>query len=133
MSVDRLTRINHLVQHEIAGALFKVVNDASFDASRVTITRVATSSDLRRARVSVSILGTPAEQEPLMQTLLRHRKDFQDHLARHVVMKYTPRLSFHLDGSIAGGDKVLHLIQDLEQEHPEWTDEEDAGEETDRG
>ncbi|HMP73054.1 MAG TPA: 30S ribosome-binding factor RbfA [Kiritimatiellia bacterium] len=124
MSVDRLSRINNLVQHEIAGALFKVMNEAAFDASRVTVTRVATSSDLRRARVSVSILGEPEEQSRLLNLLHRHRKDFQDHLAKTVVLKYTPRLSFHLDGSIEGGDRVLHLLQDLEQEHPEWLEEE---------
>ncbi len=66
-----------------------------------------------------------------MNLLRQHRKDIQREVSKHVVLKYTPHLSFHSDDSIAEGDRVLHLIDDLEAEHPEWKDSSDADEQTD--
>ena len=44
----------------------------------------------------------------------------QAELARHVVLKYTPHLVFHLDDSIERGSRVLEILRDLE--HPRSED-----------
>ena len=51
---------------------------------------------------------------------MTHRHEVQAAIAKDVVMKYTPHVSFHLDESIAQGDHILKLIADLEAEHPDW-------------
>lgn len=120
MTTQRLVRINQLLQQEIAEQLYRIVNDESFDMSAVTVTRVDTTSDLRQAHVYVSIRGDEATQTKMLRQLVSHRHEVQAAIAKHVVMKYTPQVSFQLDKSLAKGDHVLKLISDLEHEHPDW-------------
>lgn len=118
MSIDRLTRVNQLLKQEIAESLFRVVNDPGADIASVTVTRVVTSSNLRNAKVYVSIRGDEAHQEQLLNLIKHHRKEIQSNIAKHVVLKYTPQVSFELDHSIEKGDHILNLIAKLEDENP---------------
>ncbi|HMO50563.1 MAG TPA: 30S ribosome-binding factor RbfA [Kiritimatiellia bacterium] len=126
MSIDRLTRVNQLLKQEIAETLFRVVNDPGSDIGAVTVTRVETSSNLRSARVYVSIRGEPARQEVLLRHLRGHRKEIQQSVSRHVVLKYTPQLTFEIDHSLEDGDHVLNVIARLEKEHPEQFEDPDT-------
>lgn len=125
MKGDRLTRINTLLQHELAEAIFRVINEPGFEPSAVTVTRVETSSNLRNARVHVSIRAEAHAQRAMLRLLMHHRGDLQAIIGRNVTMKYTPHLTIILDDSLEEGDRILHLIEDIEQAHPEWTGEED--------
>jgi ribosome-binding factor A len=116
MSVDRLTRINELLRREIAECLFRIMTEASFDLSAVTITRVQTSRSLRSARVMVSILGHENERQDLLNMLRRHRAEIQARINTDLVMKYTPRLSFVLDTSVEQGDHILDVLAELERD-----------------
>jgi len=118
MSIDRLARVNQLLKQEIAESLFRVVNDPGADIASVTVTRVSTSSNLRQARVYISIRGDDARQEELLNLIKHHRKEVQAGIAKHVVLKYTPQISFELDHSIEKGDHILNLIAKLEDENP---------------
>ncbi len=118
MSTDRLTRINELIKREIAGALYRVMNEKDFDLSAVTITRVLTASNLRTARVMVSILGHETQRQHIIGQILHHRKELQHIVGKNVIMKYTPQLTFELDTSVEQGDHVLQLIARLEAEQP---------------
>lgn len=123
MRPERLTRINQLLKQEVAEQLFRLVNEPGFDAAAVTLTRVQTSSDLRHARVMISVRGSPEQKAEALRLIGQHRREFQDGINRRIKMKYTPQLSFELDESIAKGDDVLALISEMEADHPEWTDE----------
>lgn len=123
MRPERLTRINQLLKQEVAEQMFRLVNEPGFDAATVTLTRVLTSSDLRHARVMISVRGTPEQKAEALRQISQHRREFQDGINRRIKIKYTPQLSFELDESIAKGDDVLSLISEMEADHPEWTDE----------
>lgn len=131
MSIDRLTRVNQLLKQEIAESLFRVINEPGADIAAVTVTRVITSSNLRHTRVFVSIRGDETTQTQLLNLIKSHRKEIQQGMAKNVVLKYTPQISFELDHSIEEGDHVLNLIAKLEDENPE-TFEDQADEEQER-
>jgi ribosome-binding factor A len=120
MSVSRITRINTLIQHEVAQQLYRVVNDPGYDSAAVTVTHVFTSSDLRHSRILVSIRGDEPRQRQLLNIIQRHRGELRSLLGKHVILKYTPQISFELDPSIAQGDHVLDIIRKIEDEHPDW-------------
>jgi len=113
MKVDRLTRVNELLRREIGSVLFRLFDPHAFDLAAVTVTRVVTSSDLRAARVLVSIRGHEGERQRMLGQLERHRPEIQRHIAETVILKYTPRLTFVLDSSIELGDQVLDLLDHL--------------------
>lgn len=113
MSVDRLVRINELLRREISAVLYREMAGTNFRFELVTVTRVEISSNLRQARVYVSIRGTPVEVERTLGELRRHRGRLQGFLKRDVILKYTPVLQFIQDGSIAQGDHVLDILSKL--------------------
>ena len=118
MTIKRLDRVNELLKQEIAVALFRVMNEKGFDLSAVTITRVITSSNLRAARVMVSVRDHRADRNHILRQLEHHRGQIQELIGKNVILKYTPRLSFELDESIELGDHVLQIISQLEASAP---------------
>ena len=114
MSTDRILRVNELLKREIAEGLFRVMNEAAFDPGAVTVTRVLTSSDLRRARVMVSVRGEEPARRQALRLLYRHRRDIEGLVRKDVVLRYIPRLSFEMDDSIREGDRVLQILSEIE-------------------
>jgi ribosome-binding factor A len=106
----RMLRINEVVKRELSGIIAREMN---FEGSLVSINHVDVSSDLKNAHVFVSVLGTEAA-ESVISKLTSHRATLQAELARHVVMKYTPHLIFHLDNSIERGTRVIEIMQEME-------------------
>ena len=109
----RLLRVNELVKRELSGI---IAREISFGSAIVSISHVDVTSDLKNAHVFVSILG-PETPASVMSKLEEHRVSLQAELARHVVLKYTPHLVFHIDDSIERGARVIEIIQELETPH----------------
>ena len=122
MGQDRLTRVNELLKREIASVLYREMAGTEFAIEEVTITRVETASNLRNARVYVSIRGTDEEAERILRELRHHRAHLQNLVHRDVILKYTPVLQFIRDTSVALGDHVLDVLAHL----PEPPDDESA-------
>jgi ribosome-binding factor A len=114
MSRQRMVRVNELLKREVASALYRVINEAGFDLTAVTVTGVEVGSDLRTARVRVSIRDHRDERQKMLNLLRRRRGDIQELLHRNVILKYTPKLSFELDESIEQGDRILQILYKME-------------------
>jgi len=112
MSTNRMLRVNELIHREVSNLIERDVRDLV--DGMVTVTRVETSSDLRHSRVHVSVFGEEDAKGEALRVLLRLRKRFQKEIARVIELKYTPVLSFELDESLAAGDRVLSIINDLD-------------------
>lgn len=117
MTIDRLTRVNELLKREIAGDLYRQMGGQDFDFSALTITHVVVSSNLRHAKVYVSIRGHEEDRGSILRTLRKKAPALQQHLRKTVVLKYIPSLSFHMDTSIQSGDRILEILARMEQDH----------------
>lgn len=106
----RLLRVNELVKRELSGIVAREVN---FESAIVTINHVDVTADLKNAHVFVSVLGSE-NGDTVMNKLEAHRLALQSELARHVALKYTPHLVFHLDDSIKRGSRVIEIMRELE-------------------
>jgi ribosome-binding factor A len=109
-----MLRVNELVKRELSGI---IAREISFESVIVTVNQVDVTPDLKNAHVFVSVLGaeTPAT---VITKLEEHRVSLQGELARHVVLKYTPHLVFHLDDSIERGARVIEIMQKLDTPRP---------------
>ena len=116
MAIDRLERVNALLRRAIGEALYKVFAGDPIDLGAITVTQVETARNLRNATVSVSIFGYENEQR---QMIIRKRAgkahDLQAIINRELTLKYTPRLRFQLDTSIEKGDRVLAVLNRLDE------------------
>jgi ribosome-binding factor A len=106
----RLLRVNELVKRELSAI---IVREIGFESVIVTINHVDVTPDLKNAHVFVSVLGSETP-DSVMTKLEEHRVSLQAELARHVVLKYTPHLVFHLDHSIERGARVIEIMQELD-------------------
>jgi len=106
----RLLRVNELVKRELSAI---IAREVTFESAIVSIHHVSVTADLKNAHVFVSVLGSEAGTS-VMSKLESHRVALQAELARHVVLKYTPHLVFHLDDSIERGTRVIEILQKLE-------------------
>lgn len=116
MSSQRIDRVNELLQREIALSLYRIQFDQPLDLARITVAKVICAPDLRRARVLISVLsdenGIPDPVE-VTRSLNRKRKDIQQVMASHVVLKYTPHLNFVVDDTLMQADRVLDILDHL--------------------
>ena len=106
----RLLRVNELVKRELSGI---IAREITFESAIVTINHVDVTPDLKNAHVFVSVLGEEAPAS-VMTKLEDNRVTLQRELARHVVLKYTPHLIFHLDNSIERGTRVIEIMRELD-------------------
>jgi ribosome-binding factor A len=105
----RQLRVNALVKRELSAIIAREVN---FEGVLVSINAVEVTPDLKSAHVFVSILGS-ATGASVIDKLEAHRPALQAELSRHVVLKYTPHLVFHLDDSIERGTRVLEILEEI--------------------
>ena len=105
----RQLRVNELLKRELSGI---VAREIRFGQTLVTISHVDVTPDLKNAHVYVSVLGPETN---VLDQLEERRVAFQTEIARHVVLKYTPHLIFHLDHSIERGTRVIEILREIEQ------------------
>jgi ribosome-binding factor A len=113
----RLQRVRELLKREIGEVIRREF--PVHEAGLVTVNDVDVAGDLQSAVVFISILGTADQQKRGLDMLTRHRKRIQSMVARAVVLKYTPTLKFMVDDSVARGNRVLQIIEELEKSDPE--------------
>ena len=106
----RLLRVNELLKRELSALL---VREMTFENLLVTVNQVDVTPDLKSAHVYVSVLGSEGRKDVLAK-LEANRAALQADLSKHVVLKYTPHLVFHLDDSIERGARVLEILQEIE-------------------
>ncbi len=112
-SPDRITRVNEILKREIAGVIqYKDFNEGG---ALVSVTKVQCSTDLKQATVYISFFGLNADGKKLVfERLAGLRGEIQRRVSRHIVLKYTPILSFTEDRNIEEGDRVLQILRELE-------------------
>lgn len=114
MSIDRLERVNALLRREIGEAFFKVFIGDPIDVAAVTVTQVETARNLRNATVSISIFGHEADRGAMLRKIANKAGEIQSMINRDLTLKYTPRLRFVLDESVAKGDHILDVLSKLD-------------------
>lgn len=108
----RLLRVNEIVKRELSTI---ITREMTFDDVLVTVNQVDVTPDLKNAHVFVSVLGK-GSHKAVISALEANRTHLQSELSKHVVLKYTPHLNFHLDDSIERGDRVFKILREIEPE-----------------
>ena len=121
MTIRRPERVADIIRFELARVLREDVRDPR--VGFVTLTDVQLSPDLRSARVFVSTLEE--DEESILDALDRATPFIRRALARSADLRFTPRLQFVFDRSLATGSRVESLLQEIRPEDEPTTDESD--------
>ena len=109
MASNRIGRINEEIQRELPG-LIRTVKDPRVHGL-VSITAVDTTTDLRYAKVHVSVLDKSDVKE-VVKGLKSAAGYLRRELGRALNLRYTPELQFVEDDSIDQGAHILSLLRD---------------------
>ena len=116
MAGDRIDRINEEIQRELA-SLIPTVKDPRV-TGMISVMAVDTTTDLRYARVFISILDKSDEQQ-VMRGLKSASGWLRRELGNAMKLRYTPELVFEVDHSIEYGAHINQVINSLDIKHDE--------------
>jgi ribosome-binding factor A len=116
---QRTDRLDSQIRAELMELLQREMKDPRIGF--VTVTRVETARDLGTARVWVSVLGTPEEQEASLKALTDAAPWLRRQLGERLTVRHIPQLVIRHDDSIEAGDRVLRLLRELEEERARGT------------
>lgn len=111
---NRSKRIGELIKEEISRVLREKVADPRIGFS--SIVEVEVTTDLKFAKVFVSVYGTDKTKKETMAGLKSAVGYIQGEVGRVLNLRYTPRFTFVLDESIEKGSRVLVIMSKLEKE-----------------
>jgi ribosome-binding factor A len=114
---QRTDRFDSQIRQELMELLQREMKDPRLGFA--TITRVETARDLGHARVWVSVLGSEIERERTMSALRVATPWLRRKLGERLSLRHVPELTVREDDSIASGDRVLQIIQELSGESVE--------------
>ena len=117
MAHRRIDRINDLMRAELSTIISRELRDPRV-AGMVSIIRVETTTDLKHARVFISVYGTEDEQKSTLTALRSAMGFLRREVAHRVIIRHTPELEFVLDTSLEQGDRILRLIHQVAAEKP---------------
>ena len=110
MSSGRMRRVDGAVRAVLSEAIATQLQDPR--VGFVTVTGVKTSTDLRHARVYVSVLGDDETRAASLDGLRSAHGFLQGRVASELKLKHTPALSFEYDESIDHGMRISRLLQE---------------------
>lgn len=110
MKRHRLARVAEVIREVASETILFELRDPRIKG--VTVTRAEVSGDLQHAKVYVSIMGSPKEQELCMHGL-RHAAGFlQSRLASRLQTRFTPLIHFVRDEGVKKSIEMTRLINE---------------------
>lgn len=113
MSSDRITKVNELLRDLAAQALQSEITFK--EGVIVTVAKVETSRDLRRAKVFFSVF--PEAESRYAEATIRHERGALERFIHgQLFMKPLPRVLFILDTSVQNLDAVEKALLEINRE-----------------
>ena len=123
---NRPERVGEQIRAELSDLLAREVHDPGIGFT--TLTWVKVSSDLQVARVYYTVLGDAQARKNARRALDRASAFLRRHLAGRLRLRRAPELVFEYDESIARGERIEQIIQEIHGAAPGPPSEPDGGE-----
>jgi ribosome-binding factor A len=108
MSERRVARVAERIRQEASQIILYELVDPRI--RNVTVTRVDVSSDLRHAKVYVSVLGDEAKRRTVLRGLASARGLLRSRIGRSLGLRESPEIVFEFDPSIERSIELSRLI-----------------------
>jgi ribosome-binding factor A len=110
MKPHRLERVAEVIREVSSHTILFELRDPR--VKNVTVTRAEVSGDLQHAKVFVSVMGTPTEQELTMHGLRSAAGFLQSKIADRLQTRFTPTVKFVLDQGVKKSIEMTRLINE---------------------
>ena len=110
---QRTEKVQKLAR-QVLGELIHDLKDPRIGFATITVVRITT--DLRHARVWVSVMGSEEEQKTTMEGLESAKPYLRRELGREMRLRYLPELNFELDQQVQEAVRVEELLHKLHED-----------------
>ncbi len=111
MSSRRVLKAAEAIRQVVSTAILVELRDPR--VSDVTVTRVELASDMRSAKVHVSVMGDEAKQNLCLKGLQNSAGFLQQKVNDRIDTRYTPRLQFVLDQGVKNAAAVAQILKEV--------------------
>ena len=108
----RHIRVRELLKREL-NEIFR--REFPVELGIVSVSEVGVSNDLHSAKVFVSSIGDDKAQQKAFRAVRKSASKIQFQLGQIVALRYTPKLKFVMDEARNRGDRVLQILDEIEQ------------------
>ncbi len=127
MASRRMLKAAEAIREVVSMAILTEIRDPR--VQNVTVTGVEVSSDMRTAKVLVSVMGDEGRQHLCLKGLINASGFLQSKIAKRIETRYTPRLSFELDQGVKKSIEVQRILHELELERQQAAEEQSSHDE----
>ena len=113
MSSHRILRVNENIKQILSTILLREIEDPRIKNNLVTITRIDTAKDLKKAKVYFVCLD-PSKQNEVLNGLNSAKGVIFSYLRKQLTIRYVPNLTFYYDKTLMETNKVLSEIRSLD-------------------
>lgn len=110
----RVEKIQELIKQETSEIIMRELKDPR--VGFVTVTEVDVSSDLRNAKLYVSILGSDKQIEDTWKGLNSSLGFIRRELAHRIRLKFIPEIKFFMDTSLQYSAHIQELLIKVQKE-----------------
>jgi ribosome-binding factor A len=110
MKQHRLARVAEVVREVASQTILFELRDPR--VKNVTVTRTEVSGDLQHAKVFVSVMGSPQEQQLCLRGLHHAAGFIQSKLASRLQTRFTPVITFVLDLGVKKSIEMTRLLNE---------------------
>ena len=114
MASRRMLKAAEAIREVVSMAILTEIRDPRVE--NVTVTGVEVASDMRSAKVLVSVMGDEGRQHLCLRGLANSAGFLQSKIAKRVETRYTPRLTFELDQGVKKSIEVGRILNELARE-----------------
>ena len=112
-STNRMQKVDEEFKREISNIIDQDLKNPNI-TGLMSVTKVKTSSDLKTARVYISILGSKSKKNTIEG--IKNASGFiRTELAKRVNLRYTPELKFEEDETLEYGSKIDKILKELKK------------------
>jgi len=110
---SRHDKVRKALMREISDIIATGIQEPELQNQIISVTDVELSQDLRHAKVFLSVLGDPEEQEAIMAVLLEVQPQIRQQVGQRIRMRFTPELVLSLDDSLERGSRMSSLLDKI--------------------
>ena len=111
MSSRRVLKAAQAIREVVSMAIIADLKDPRI--RDVTVTFVEVSSDMRQAKVNVSVMGDEKKQNLCLRGLQSSAGYLQQKVGKRIDTRYTPRIEFVLDKGIKNSMIVTRILDEV--------------------
>ncbi len=125
MNSRRLLKAGEAIREVVSTSIVTELRDPR--VQHVTVLGVEVMPDMREAKVYVSVMGSPAQQQTAVRGLQNSAGFLQQRVADRIDTKYTPRLTFMLDEGVKKSIAVAQILEQIAAERKAKSEENITG------